>query len=373
MGLQSSTTGSLRRSSTIADEAARWLATLSDSACTQEERRKFAGWLRRSNLHVEEFLRVSALARQLRDPSLWGKESTEELIAAALESRNSVVGLGSPGSAARRSARTRWLMALSVAACALVAVLGFFVKREMAGPGGAVYTTAVGEQRSVVLEDGSIVELNTQSSLRTRFTPAERIVELLRGEAIFKVAHNPQRPFRVLSGKSEIVAVGTAFNVYAHNERTVVTVLEGRVRVRHKDDAATASIAELAENIELSIGEQAVIAPRRPIVRVALDDPGKATAWTERRLIFEETPLGEAAEEFARYYTAKTIRIADPELASKPIDGVFDASDPGALVEYLRTCGEFLQVCEAIDIREDERGWVVVGPLYPNRSFVQMH
>jgi transmembrane sensor len=200
------------------------------------------------------------------------------------------------------------------------------------------------------------VELNTRSKLHTRFTAAARTVELLQGEAIFKVAKNPQRPFRVLSGPSEIVAVGTAFNVYARTAGTVVTVLEGRVRVSRTNDAAASTprtrtqVDEYA--VELARGEQAVIAPQRPIVRTVLEDPEKATAWTERRLIFEETPLAAVTAEFARYYTAKIIRIADPKLAGLHITGVFDATDPASLVAFLKTFG-------AVDIREDERGWII--------------
>jgi transmembrane sensor len=367
--------GGLRRNATVADEAAEWLATLSDSACTIEERQQFAGWLRRSNLHVEEFLQLSVLARQLSEPSIWGDTSAEELIAEALGSRNTVASLDSRHSTLRRSAfqQKRWLLPLS-AACVLAAVATFFFSGDLFpglfdGPGNT-YATVVGEQRSIPLEDGSIVELNTQSSLRTRFTAAERTVELLRGEAIFKVAKNAQRPFRVISGGSQIVAVGTAFNVYSRSAGagTVVTVIEGRVRVSHTDDESSRNPGtdqqHPADDIELARGEQAVIVPKRPIVRIALEDPAKATAWTERRLIFEETPLAAVTAEFARYYTAKTIRIADPALADLHITGVFDASDPASLVEFLQTFG-------AIDIQEDERGWILVGSRSGDSTLVQ--
>jgi len=370
--------GTLRRSATVADEAAEWLATLSDSACTIEERQQFANWLRRSNLHVEEFLQLSVLARQLGEPSIWGNITAEQLIAEALNSQNTVAKLaGSLTSGRRRSAfeNKRWMLPLS-AACVLATVLGVFFNRGpirdlFDGP-GHTYATVVGEQRSIPLEDGSIVELNTQSSLRTRFTAAERTVELLRGEAIFRVAKNAQRPFRVISGASEIVAVGTAFNVYARSADagtgTVVTVIEGRVRVSHKDDQSSrnprTAEQQHAGDVELARGEQAVIVPKRPIVRIALEDPAKATAWTERRLIFEETPLAMVTAEFARYYTAKIIRIADPALADLHITGVFDASDPASLVDFLQTFG-------AIDIREDARGWVLVGTRSGDSTLVQ--
>jgi ferric-dicitrate binding protein FerR (iron transport regulator) len=120
-------------------------------------------------------------------------------------------------------------------------------------------------------------------------------------------------------------------------------------RVSRANDAAASTRRTLTQvneyAIELARGEQAVISPQRPIVRTVLEDPEKATAWTERRLIFEETPLSAVTAEFARYYTAKIIRIADPKLAELHITGVFDATDPGSLVTFLRTFG-------AVDIRE---------------------
>ena len=352
MASRDNATGGLQRHADIADAAAQWLAVVSDNACTQQEREEFAAWLRRSNLHVEEFLRVSVLARQLGEPSLWSDTSIADLVAEARESTVTVTTLP-VGTVPARSvrARSRWIVPLSAAACLIVAMLAVALYPRWFGS-GAVYTTAVGEQRSIALEDGSVVELNTQSSVRTRFTAASRNVDLLRGEAIFRVAKNPQRPFHVYSGNAEIIAVGTAFNVYAREAGTVVTVIEGRVRVTSRNDASVA--AAPLHNLELGRGEQAVIAPKKPIVRVALTDPGKATAWTERRLIFDDMPLSAVTAEFARYYDARTIRIADPALANLHITGVFDASDPGSLVQFLATFG-------GVEIREDAHGWTLLG------------
>lgn len=351
--------GGLSRSALLED-ASQWFATLSDTECSDEERREFADWLRRSNLHVEEFLRVSLMARRLSNPKLWSSETVEQLVLQARQHPNQVTHL--PRASAPKKP-SRWWPAgwkLGIAAACMVSLLATLFVFYRSGPEeiATIYSTAVGEQRSVVLADGSVVELNTQSLLQTRFTASERTVELLRGEAIFKVAKNSARPFRVICAHSQIVAVGTEFNVYAQNQGTVVTVLEGRVRVSHQQATAILRAAQLpqpdSDAIELAQGQQAVIAPQRPIIAVALDDVDKATAWTERRLIFEDTPLAEVTAEFARYYTARTIRVADPELASLHITGVFNASDPASLVQFLQTFG-------AVEIREDEYGWVLIG------------
>lgn len=358
MRLQGSKGDGSSRDSVVA-EAAEWFATLSDGGESTEERQSFVAWLRRSNLHVEEFLRVSGLARELSRPSLWPAVSREELIAQALASTDGIVEIGrsrrtnEPVGRVRPS-RARWarpwlLTMAAVSAAAALAVVVFVPRWSVWN--GTRYTTSVGEMRSIVLADGSVVELNTRSSLITRFTDSVREVELERGEAIFKVAKNAARPFRVSTGSTEILALGTAFNVYAASSRTVVTVLEGRVRVSDHSRARGGAVSVGARQMELSGGEQAVIAPNRPIARVALADPAKVTLWTERRLIFEDTSLATAAEEFARY-SGRRIRIEDPALAARQITGVFDASDPASLVQFLALQGD-------VAIREASDGWVL--------------
>lgn len=350
------TSRNMRRES-IAEQAAEWLVTMSDPERTSAEREAFVGWLRRSNLHVEEFLCVSALTQRLSGSDLWPHDSVEELVAQARGDQCNVTplaGLAPTESVPKRAYTRRW----ALAACTVAMIAGLVVLAvELGLPGwrGTTYTTAVGEIRSILLEDGTVVELNTQSSLRTRFTENVRAVELLRGEAIFKVARNPARSFRVAAGSAEIVALGTAFNVYAGRAQTVVTVLEGRVRVSDRTAmrAKRAEAEAVRRDMELGGGEQAVIAPHRPIARVTLAEPDKVTSWTQRRLIFEDTPLAVVAEEFARY-SARTIRIVDAALATQRITGVFDATDPGSLVQFLATHG-------GISIREEPDGWTLSG------------
>jgi transmembrane sensor len=339
---------STRRRS-VAEEAADWLAMCSDPAASAEERAAFVAWLRRSNLHVEEFLRLSALTQRLGSKELWPSESAQELIARARENPQ-VAQLGVMGSSARPSGpdhTSRWPAgAWALATCIVLGIAGallLWLRPEILGLGGDTYTTAVGEMRSITLPDGSVVELNTQSSLRTRFDERVRRVELVRGEAIFRVARDRARPFQVVTGATEIVAVGTAFNVYAEQSRTVVTVLEGRVRVT--DGLARAPVPE----IELGSGEQAVIAPRQPIARVTLADASRVTSWTERRLIFEDATLAAVCEEFARY-SPRLIRIDDATLAQRQITGVFDATDPASLVQFLGAQGD-------VAIAETTDGW----------------
>jgi transmembrane sensor len=339
--------GNGARHAAVAREAAGWLVTLSDSECTREEREEFIAWLRRSNLHVEEFLRISELTGTLAHYRFWPDDPVVDLIARARAGdREGVVRIGTWQSSAVAT-RGRWRAFLALAASLAILSLALGVIAGMFDWGSKTYATNAGEMRSITLEDGSVVELNTRSRLRARFTANERRLQLLAGEAIFNVATNPRRPFRVFAGSIEIVAVGTQFNVDAHDSRTVVTVLEGRVRVTNNTDSRPQSTGQ----IELSRGEQAVIARHQPPKRIAAADTAKATAWTERRLFFEGATLAAIATEFARY-NDKIIRIDGQVLAARRITGVFNATDQATFVEFLRTHSD-------VRVREDERGWIL--------------
>jgi transmembrane sensor len=337
--------------------AAHWLAVLSDENCTDAERRQFLVWLRASSQHVDEFLRLSRLNAHCTRRELWPDMSVAELVAAAKASGEGNVATLEPvadfSSVRRPRKPARWALA-AAAACVFV-VAGLIAGRmqlfdEWFAP---EYVTALGEQRSITLEDGSVVELNSHSRLRTHFQKELRAIELLEGEAIFRVSKDPQRPFRVRTGATDIVAIGTAFNVKASDARTVVTVLEGRVRVNRREAAELSAVrsAQAVREFELAVGDQLILSKAQPAIRVSLRDTEKVTSWTERRLIFEDTPLSAVAAEFARY-SSHAIRIEDTDVGARKITGVFDATDPASLVEFLSTD-------ESLEIRDDSGGWVV--------------
>src|SRR4029077_5426176 len=79
---------------------------------------------------------------------------------------------------------------------------------------GGVYATALGEQRSLALSDGSTVQLDSLSKIRIRYGEHDRPVVLLQGQALFHVAKDTTRPFIVDIGQTRVRAVGTQFDVY---------------------------------------------------------------------------------------------------------------------------------------------------------------
>ena len=176
------------------------------------------------------------------------------------------------------------------------------------------HVTARGEQRSLVLDDGTVVELNTSSEIRVDYNASARYVTLVRGEVFFDVQGDASRPFVVQAGDSEIRVHGTKFNVYMQMWETTVTVLEGNVTVLtallSKDDAdAIGAIAEpdqanrsTSERVSLVGGERAIIDKEtRRISTAPLTNLEQAVAWTDRRLVFDDSRLDQILSEFARY------------------------------------------------------------------------
>src|SRR5690606_33297077 len=111
--------------------------------------------------------------------------------------------------------------------------------------------TRLGEQTRAVLNDGSIMTLNTLTQAKVHFDDNERRVYLKSGEAHFEVAKNKNRPFRVYAESGRITAVGTAFSVRIDDGNVNVTVSEGSVEV------ATGIEVEIAMGMETASAPEA--------------------------------------------------------------------------------------------------------------------
>ncbi len=186
-------------------------------------------------------------------------------------------------------------------------------------------STTVGEQRTLSLEDGTRVELNTSTELLVSFDRHGRTVTLESGEAYFEVAHE-LRPFNVVAGERKIQALGTAFTVRrdeATDEAVTVTLIEGRVTV----DTNTALPESRAPEVHLLLNPGQRLRLHRHAAPV-LDSPSmeKTTGWMHGQLTFDHTPLREAVAELNRYSTLK-IRVASAAVGSIPIGGIFAISD----------------------------------------------
>ena len=197
-------------------------------------------------------------------------------------------------------------------------------------PGSALYRTAVGERSTVVLPDGSVATLNTDSVLKVAYSDTERGVRLLRGQALFDVAKNKRVPFQVYAGERRITAVGTVFDVRLVGERVKVALVEGVVKV-----ARTAPQSSPAPNQQVTMTAGEVLeAPPAAAMVVRTADTGRATSWKDGVVVFDDLPLAEAVAEMNRY-THRPVALADPRIGAYRVSGVFRTGDPERFAEAM--------------------------------------
>lgn len=209
----------------------------------------------------------------------------------------------------RRLPAHRRYSALAAAACFLLAVSLAIGYPPVWRP--ADYRTDKGEQRTVALQDGSQLTLNTDSAVAIHFADGVRRIDLLQGEAYFAVAKALQ-PFVVGTDQGEIRAVGTAFAVQQRERDTQVELLEGVVEIRD---------AQHRQENRLVAGQKAVIDAERIAVADA-SVPTNLALWRQGYLQFDGTPLAEAIAEINRYRPGRVL-LLNRELAAHRISGVF--------------------------------------------------
>lgn len=204
------------------------------------------------------------------------------------------------------------------------------------------YKTKAGEVRQIALPDGSVIELNTRSMLKVFFNFDQRQIEMLEGEATFKVAHDTSRPFIVQAAGRRIRAVGTVFTVRAKSDTDVsVIVSEGRVAVSDaqrvtKDSSRDQKTADSQSKL-LRAGERLeVTGPQVQFAKLSFTDIEDALAWQNGMIVFQGEPLAEAVEEISRYSDAR-FEIPDSTLRSTRVAGVYRINDLTGFVESLRS------------------------------------
>jgi transmembrane sensor len=199
----------------------------------------------------------------------------------------------------------------------------------------ADYHTGVGEQRLVRLEDGSTIQLNTDTAVNIAFSRDKRDIRLVKGEAAFTVVANPDRPFTVHSQSLHTRALGTIFSVRLHDNRISVTVLEHRVRVDESERSERSPVI-------LKEGEQVFFYHGQGMGEVHTVDTNTESSWQRGKVIFEGKPLAEVVDELNRYRRGRIV-ILNSTLRPLKVTGVFDVADPDAA---LRTIHRTLSIHE---------------------------
>ena len=362
----------------ISEEAAEWLVELRTDDLDASGRQAFDAWVRSSPEHLRAFLEMAAIWNEgiALDAQ---REFDVDALTARVRAESNVISLDLPSTAApqngvdvmrsavvaqnesagklpMRAPRSVSRRPYAIAASVVLFSVGLALYAWDELYREPSYATAVGEQRTITLADGSTVQLNSHSRVRVRFTDAQRTVDLEEGQALFHVAKNAARPFIVRSKGARVRAVGTQFDVDRTPAATVVTVVEGRVAVSgnfhppldavsndsytgagpvpSRPARAAAPTADgVSPGILLGAGEQLTVSSEA-LVQPAPANVAAAIAWTHHQVILDAAPLTRVAEAFNRYSVRKLV-VEDAGPSPLRLSGVFD-TDPKFLIEYLR-------------------------------------
>jgi transmembrane sensor len=318
----------------IEEEAAAWVWRLDDEDLSHQNRSEFEHWLRRDPRHRRAFEELGGVWTALDELA---EAKREEKVATFVAEERRLYATAPPKPAHGRLRRwAPWAMAASLAlAVGMVSWLQH-------GNEAQTLATAVGQQRSATLADGSAVQLNTNTILETRFTREQRVVYLRKGEASFKVAKNTERPFLVHAGDMVVRAVGTEFNVRIRDSRVIeVIVAEGRVAVEPQLEPPVRTVASAARRSTLPQTRELVAGQRfeatqqaAPVAEITPVALSNTLAWREGAIVFDGEPLVQAIAELNRYSDTRLV-VADPGIYDLRVGGRFRTGDVDGFLKAL--------------------------------------
>lgn len=312
--------------------AASWLARQDAAALTEAEQAEFDAWIAQDDRHLGAYVRLRAVWARLDRLGALRPASAEAVIKPS----------------------TVWRHWRSAAAAAMLAVmLGsagyYFGFRTPEAP--KTYDTAIGEMRRLAMEDGSVVEMNTNSEVNVAYSDHSRDIYLAHGEGNFTVAKNKSRPFIVHAGDTTVTAVGTAFSVDATRpDQLRVAVSEGTVAVRHGN--RDPSYVTAMQVLTVPTGEQRAEEAPQLVVATA-EQIDKHLAWRKGMLVFSGESLSEAASQFNRYNQRQISVTPRAAAAAQRVGGVFQTRDVEGFAHA--TAATF-----GLSVKQDKNGNMVI-------------
>ncbi|WP_429002444.1 FecR family protein [Xanthomonas sacchari] len=317
-------------------DAAHWHALQRMHPLDAKQEQQLLDWLTASPQHLREYLALQRVAGELGEAlrgmdldvdALLASDDTADgaaagnVIALPLSPRATAPATAASARAKRASPTPRWRLAAAAAVCAVAVLVGW------AWPSSQTYRTALGEQRSVRLADGSRVRLNAQTQVRATLTPWSRRLQLLQGQASFVVAAD-RRPLQVQAGGLRVEDIGTTFDIALHQDQARIEVSSGRVHVWRQDRPQQPMLADLGA------GQSARIDTADGRVELGNEDVAAMHAWWQRRIVFRDEPLVNVAEDFNRLNRTR-LRIDDADAGAMRLTGNLRGDDVAALRAFL--------------------------------------
>jgi transmembrane sensor len=327
----------MTRATDIEQRASEWIIRSEADNFTEDMRVEMERWLREPR-HRVTYLRVKEAWRRagrFRSSRPLDGNVDPDLL------KDSNLTLGRDNS----NSKPKWPFRVgTTAALTLITYLLWLVGWSAFGPSKWIsYTTTIGGYENITLADGTGIQLNTDTELRTRLTRRQREVQLVRGEALIKVAVDSYRPFTVRAEGTSVwvnpaTKAGAAFVIRMRAPRSIdVGVTAGSVAIGASERIIDVALGrEIAPDSMVEAGEIANIRPEGVhLMKVGLEELNRKLSWTERLLTFQGETLAEVTDEFNRY-NRKHLVVVDPMIANRKIGGAFQADDPESFVAALQ-------------------------------------
>ncbi|MBV9572235.1 MAG: FecR domain-containing protein [Alphaproteobacteria bacterium] len=293
-------------------DAVTWHVRLGSPDAGEAEFAEFAAWLESDPQNRVLFDRVEDFDRRLADAIVEQPQT---------DSSESWRALRQQSRAPSRIRLSKWVSG----AAAMAAILLILFTLGTRAPPAVHYATAVGQSRTVRLSDGSKVEMNTATSMSVQMGSEKRYVILDRGEAIFQIRPDRDRPFVVAVGDRQVRDVGTVFDILRSSGEITVAVAEGQVAVGPISDA---------EPIILGAGDRIRHTEGTNSSKRDRIDPKLVTAWRSGYMVYRNVPLGEVIDDLNRYFRLPII-VEPGELFLLRFSGVLHIRDEAAAIAQL--------------------------------------
>jgi transmembrane sensor len=314
----------LHTANTIDDEASIWLVRLDNGNLSDQSRKELKAWLSADKRH-------QVALKSMAD--IW--DGMDEVLL-NIDDENSSKNV------------SLWPIlkpifepfALAASASFLAIFIWLFMPTNVQKDS---YATLIGQQMDARFDDGSIIHLNTNTRIETEFSDEKRIIKLIKGEALFEVAHDPSRPFIVYAGDRLVQAIGTKFIVHLKSENVQVTVTDGKVKMSKVAlNTKLTDIKELnntsiqKDDVYIAKGEKVIASSNQTpkLTHIKPENIKRELAWLDGKLIFENEELFDVIEEINRYVDIQIV-LKEPSLHNIRISGRFDLGDSEALIEAL--------------------------------------
>ena len=308
------------------DQASDWIVKL-DRGLSADEKIALREWLQSDTANHDILMEMT---------QLWDKMDAMSRLSDLFAKP------GTPTQASKTNNK-RYRPYLAIAASAVLAgVVGLWALLGGLNLDNNIYHTAVGEQSSVMLPDGTQLILNTNTKVSVHYTAQQRLLQLDSGEINISVAKDPSRPLSVMAAGQIVQAIGTEFNIEITDQQNIeLVVTEGKVKVAVQQDpqkslARQTQLALPDNALTLAAGEQINLgSAKQQVTEVTADEIEVKLSWRQGNLIFRGESLEEAVKEIGRYTSVEFIFINE-DLKKTRVAGMFKAGDVEGLLATLR-------------------------------------